>query len=53
MLVGLVEVSAALFGSYIVPKVYRKFYITLAFGIIAVVSISMGIESLTYHHVPN
>jgi hypothetical protein len=53
ILVGLVEVTAAIFGAYIVPKVFRKFYITLAITIIGVVSLAMGIEILTYHRVNN
>lgn len=28
----------------------RKFYITVAFVIIAFISVAMGVESLTYHH---
>jgi hypothetical protein len=28
----------------------RKFYITVAFIIIAAISVAMGVESLTYHH---
>lgn len=53
MLVGIVEISAAIFGAYIVPKVFRRFYITLAMSIIGVVSVIMGIEILTYHHTTN
>lgn len=53
MLVGIVEISAAIFGAYIVSKVYRKRYVTIALSIIGVISILMGIEILTYHHKNN
>jgi len=43
MLVGLVEVFAALFAAYIIPRVYRKFYLTIGFIVIAAVSFGMGI----------
>jgi hypothetical protein len=50
ILVGFVEIFASIFGAYIVSKVFRKYYITLAVTIIGIVSIVMGIESLTYQH---
>jgi hypothetical protein len=43
MLVGLVEASAAVFGSQIVSKVLRKKYTMTAFGIIAILTACMGI----------
>jgi hypothetical protein len=43
MLVGLVEIFAAIFGAYIVPRVHRKKYLTIALIIIAIVSVGMGI----------
>lgn len=50
ILVGFVEIFASIFGAYIVSKVFRKYYITIAVTIIGIVSIVMGIESLTYQH---
>jgi MFS family permease len=50
ILVGLVEIFGALFGVYIVPRVARKRFVTIALIIIAVICAGMGIESLTYHH---
>lgn len=43
ILVGFVEIFASIFGAYIVPKVKRKFYLTLAMTIIGIISIVMGI----------
>lgn len=53
ILVGLVEVFAAIFGAYIVERVFRKFYISVAVVLIGVVSLVMGIEALTYHRTAN
>ena len=53
MLVGIVEICAAIFAAYIIPKVARRTYIMAGCAIIALVSIGMGIETLTYHHKSN
>jgi hypothetical protein len=43
ILVGFVEIFAAIFGSYIIPKVKRKKYITIAFTFIAILTAIMGV----------
>ena len=50
MLVGLVEISAAIFGVYIVSRVNRRNYVTISLFIITLICAGMGIESLTYQH---
>lgn len=48
--VGVVEVSAALFGSWIVPKVFRKQYICISFALLAVLSLAAGLSAISYSH---
>jgi hypothetical protein len=50
MLVGLVEIFAALFAVYVIPKTNRKRYTMIALIVITVVCICMGIEAMTYTH---
>lgn len=42
MLVGLVEISAAIFASYIVAKVYRKNYCRNSFILITIFTTILG-----------
>jgi hypothetical protein len=46
MLVGLVEISAAIFASYIVAKVYRKNYCRNSFLLITTFTTLLGTLSL-------
>jgi hypothetical protein len=46
MLVGLVEISAAIFASYIVVKVFRKNYCRISFILIAFLTSTLGALSL-------
>ena len=43
ILVGFVEIFAAIFGVYIVPKVKRRQYVTLSLLVITVICTGMGI----------
>jgi len=50
MTVGLVEIFAAIFAVYVIPKTNRKKYTTIALIVITVVCICMGIEAMIYSH---
>ena len=50
MLVGLVEIFAAIFASYIIGKVRRKRYCQISFILVFVFTSILGIFSLVENH---
>ncbi len=53
MFVGVVEIGAAVFASWIVAKVERKWYCKVSFGLVSVFTTVLGILSLVERHESN
>ena len=53
ILVGLVEIGAAVFCSYIVIKVKRKRFTHITFALAAIFTFGIGILSFLYEHKDN